>query len=77
MKITKFIDALETEFDEVDSGTLKPDTNFRDLDEWSSMHALIIIAIIDTDFNVSISGEDLSNIETVSQLFDIVIERMK
>lgn len=77
MKITEFIDALETEFDEVDSGTLKPDTNFRDLDEWSSMHALIIIALIDTDFNVSISGEDLSNIETVSQLFDIVIERMK
>ena len=41
------------------------------------MHALIIIALIDTDFNVSITGEDLSNIETVSQLFDIVIERMK
>jgi len=77
MKITEFINALEKEFDEVDSGTLKPDTNFRDLDEWSSMHALIIIALIDTDFNVSISGEDLSNIETVSQLFDIVIERMK
>ena len=41
------------------------------------MRALIIIALIDTDFNVSITGEDLSNIETVSQLFDIVIERMK
>ncbi len=77
MNITKFILVLETEFEEIEPGTLKPDTNFRDLDEWSSMHALIIIALIDTDFNVSITGEDLSNIETVSQLFDIVIERMK
>jgi len=77
MNITKFILVLETEFEELEPGTLKPDTNFRDLDEWSSMHALIIIALIDTDFNVSITGEDLSNIETVSQLFDIVIERMK
>ena len=74
MNITKFILALETEFEELEPGTIKSDTNFRDLDEWSSMHALIII---DTDFNVSITGEDLSNIETVSQLFDIVIERMK
>jgi len=77
MNITKFILVLETEFEELEPGTLKPETNFRDLDEWSSMHALIIIALIDTDFNVSITGEDLSNIETVSQLFDIVIERMK
>lgn len=77
MNITKFILVLETEFEELEPGTLKPDTNFRDLDEWSSMHALIIIALIDTEFNVSITGEDLSNIETVSQLFDIVIERMK
>jgi acyl carrier protein len=77
MNITKFILALETEFEELEPGTIKSDTNFRDLDEWSSMHALIIIALIDTDFNVSITGEDLSNIETVSQLFDIVIERMK
>ena len=77
MNITKFILVLETEFEELEPGTLEPDTNFRDLDEWSSMHALIIIALIDTDFNVSITGEDLSNIETVSQLFDIVIERMK
>ena len=77
MNITKFILVLETEFEELEPGTIKSDTNFRDLDEWSSMHALIIIALIDTDFNVSITGEDLSNIETVSQLFDIVIERMK
>jgi len=77
MNITEFISTLETEFEELEPGTLKPDTNFRDLDEWSSMHALIIIALIDTDYDVSITGEDLSTIETVSQLYDIVEARVK
>ena len=77
MTINNFIATLEAEFDELEPGTLKTDTNFRDLDEWSSMHALIIIALIDTDYDVTITGEDLSNIETVSQLYDIVEARMK
>jgi acyl carrier protein len=76
MKIEEFIFALETEFDELEPGTLKANTNFRDIDEWSSMYALIIIALIDTDYDVSITGDDLSNIETISQLYDIVISRM-
>lgn len=76
MNIQDFIEKLEVEFDELTPGTLKPETNFRDLDEWSSMHALIIIALIDTDFDVTITGEDLSGIETVSQLHEIVVSRM-
>ena len=77
MTISNFIETLESEFDELEPGTLKTDTNFRDLDEWSSMHALIIIALIDTDYDVTITGEDLSNIETVSELYAIVEARMK
>lgn len=76
MNISEFIEKLEAEFDELEPGTLKPDTNFRDLDEWSSMHALIIIALIDTDYDVTITGDDLSSIETVSELYDIVHQRI-
>lgn len=76
MNISEFIEKLEAEFDELEPGTLQPDTNFRDLDEWSSMHALIIIALIDTDYDVTITGDDLSSIETVSELYDIVAQRV-
>lgn len=76
MNVQEFIKKLEVEFDELAPGTLTPETNFRDLDEWSSMHALIIIALIDTDFDVTITGEDLSGIETVSQLYEIVASRI-
>jgi acyl carrier protein len=73
--IDEFIKTLETEFDELEPGTLKPETKFTDLDEWSSMHSLIIIALIDTEYNVTITGEDLMSIKKVEELYNIVKER--
>lgn len=73
--IEEFIKTLETEFDELEPGTLKPETKFTDLDEWSSMHSLIIIALIDTEYGVTITGEDLMSIKKVEELYNIVKAR--
>jgi acyl carrier protein len=75
MEIKEFIKKLEVEFEEINPGTLKESTDFRELDEWSSMHALIIIALIDVEYEVVVNGEDLSKIRTVKELFDLVKER--
>ena len=72
IEIAEFIEKLEGEFEEVDPGSLKPETSFRDLDEWSSMHALIIIALIDTEYDITLTGEDLRSAETVQDIFDVV-----
>ena len=76
MEIKEFIQKIEVEFEELELGTLKEDTDFRALDEWSSMHALIIIALIDVEYEVVVNGEDLSKIRTVRELFDMVKERI-
>ena len=75
--IEEFLSTLEAEFDELEPGTLKPETKFSDLDEWSSMHSLIIIALIDTEYEVTITGEDLMSISRVEELYEIVKSRMK
>jgi len=72
MNISEFIEKIENEIDEITPGTLKPDTNLRQLDVWSSMHALIIIALIDTEYGITITGEDLRNTVTINDLFTIV-----
>lgn len=72
MEIQEFINKLEVEFEEIEKGTLRPETNFRDIDEWSSMHALIIIALIDVEYDVTVGGEDLVKMETIQDLFDFV-----
>lgn len=77
MKIEHLITRLEEEFEELKPGTLKPETNFKDLEEWSSMYALILIALVDTEYEVSVSGEDLSKIATVQDLYELIQERNK
>ena len=47
MEINEFIDNLAAQFDDTSADQLKPETEFRKLDEWSSLIALSIIAMAD------------------------------
>lgn len=51
-------------------------TRFRDLEEWGSMMALIVIAMIDADYGVTITGEELRSVETVGALMALVQSKM-
>ena len=74
--IEKFIKDIEAEFDDLEPGKLTPESNFRDAFEWNSINALILIALIKTEYNVSINAEDIQKSKTVNDLFDIVKSRM-
>lgn len=77
MDLNEFIKNLEAEIEELPPGTLKPDTDYRKVAEWSSMHALIVIAFVDMNFNVSLNGADLRKAITVTDLYNIVQEKLK
>lgn len=70
--ITTFVRLLENEFEDIDSGALKPETNYREIPDFSSMHALIIIALIDNEFDVLLTGSDLRGAQTIQDLYDLV-----
>lgn len=74
--IDQFIQKLETEF-ESNPGSLKPETSFQEIEDWSSMHALIIIALIDTEYDITVTGEDLKSAETIQDLYNIVKNRLQ
>jgi acyl carrier protein len=76
MTIEEFINKIESEIEEFPPGTLKPDTNPRELEQWSSMHALILIALIDSEYNVTISGEELIKCLTVNDLYNLVQSKL-
>ncbi|TND09674.1 MAG: acyl carrier protein [Bacteroidetes bacterium] len=76
MSIDEFIQKIENEIEELPKGVLKPDTSYRQLPEWSSMHALIIIALCETDYNVTLTGEDLRSCNTVNDLYSVVKSRI-
>jgi acyl carrier protein len=72
MIIEDFINKLEAEFDDLAPGSIKPATGFRDIEDWGSMHALIVIALVDTEYDITLSGADLRSVNTIQELFDLV-----
>ncbi|MFB9896886.1 acyl carrier protein [Hallella seregens] len=76
MKINDFIKNLAEQFDDTDTLELTPITKFKELEEWSSLVALSIIAMVDDEYEVSIKGDDIRNSETVEDLFNVVSARV-
>ena len=63
---------------EIEDASLVQDTTvFRELDEWDSLAALSTISMIDDEFGVTINNKDLRSVETLGELYDMVIEREK
>lgn len=72
MNIEEFTRGLENEFEDIEHGTLTPDMNYRDIPAFNSMYALIIIAYIDSEFDVLLTGEELRKADTVRDLYALI-----
>ena len=76
MEIQKFLENFTLQFEETSALKFTPETKFRDIEEWSSFHALSIIAMADERYNIKLTGEDIRNSLTISDLFEIVKSRI-
>lgn len=76
MDITKFVALFAEQFEDTDANEIQVGTKFRDLDEWSSLIALSIIAMADEEYNVTLLGDDIRNSNTVEDIYNIVKSRM-
>ncbi len=73
--IEVFSRKLENELEGITPGSLQPGTNYREIPEWSSMHALILIALAETEYSVALTGEDLRKCNTVQDIYDVIKSR--
>ena len=76
MDIKEFIEHFAELFDETDINEFTPETVFHDLDEYSSLIALSIIAMVSEEYDVTLKGNDLSAAVTIEDLYNIVKSKM-
>jgi len=69
--IKEFIDKV-TEALEITDYELQPETSFREFPNWSSMNALILIAMFETEYDVTLTGDILRNCNTVQDLYNLL-----
>jgi acyl carrier protein len=72
MELNEFIQNFADQFDDTDASEFKAETVFHDLDEWSSLVALSIIAMIDEEYDITIKGDEMRAAVTIEDLFNIV-----
>lgn len=72
MELKDFIRNFADQFDETDASEFKAETVFHDLDEYSSLIALSIIAMVDEEYDVTLKGDDMKSAVTIEDLFNIV-----
>lgn len=70
MDINQFIEKFKEIFDE--NVNLTPETYFKELDDWSSLMNLSLIAFADEEFGKEISGRDIRNVQTIEDLFNLL-----
>jgi len=75
MELKDFIGNFANQFDDTDASEIKAETMFKELDEWSSLLALSVIAMVDEEYDVALKGDDIRSAQTVEDLYNLVKER--
>ena len=71
MNLEEFIQNFADQLDDTDAEVLTPETEFRELDDWSSLAALSIIAMVDEQMDKTITGADIRASKTIEDLFNL------
>lgn len=75
MELKSFIENFADQFDETPREIFNENTQFKNLDEWSSILALSLIAMADDEYTVKLKGDDIKKSETIRDLFEIIKSR--
>ena len=75
--LEEFCRKIELEFEEIKPGSLEPDMNLRSTFVWNSINALILMAFVNSEYNVMITVEELQKCTTIRSLYDIVLTKEK
>jgi len=73
--MNEFINKFANIFDDTNSDEFSPNTQFRDLDEWSSLHALATLNMIEIKYSVKLKAEEMKQANSIKELFDLVMSK--
>ena len=70
--IYDFIEIFSNQFDDTDKTLIGENTKFQELEEWSSLMVLSVIAMAKTEFGKTITGSEIRACDTVKDLYDLL-----
>ena len=74
--LEEFVTLFAEQFDETDAEQFTPETDFRELEEWSSLIGLSIIGMVDEEFGVALKSNDFRQVTTIADLYEVVKSKL-
>jgi len=76
MTLEQFIVRFREEFEYLEEDEiLEPSTLFQEIDGWDSLTAIMILEMIDDEFEADISGDELRACSSIEELFNLAVKR--
>lgn len=75
MELNEFVANFADQFDDTDPSEIQAETAFRELEEYSSLVGMSIIAMAKTQYGKAITGADIRTCTTVEDLFNLINEK--
>ncbi|MCH5308520.1 MAG: acyl carrier protein [Prevotella sp.] len=72
MELERFISDFADQFDDTDVSEINAGTEFYELEEWSSLTMMGLIALVRTKYGKIITGKEIRDCTTVKDLFDLI-----
>lgn len=75
MEMNEFIAAFADLFDETEASEITADAQFQDLEEWSSLLVMSVIALAKTSYGKTITGKEIRHCNTVNDLYNLILNK--
>lgn len=75
MELKVFLANFADQFDDTDPSEIQADTKFHDLEEWSSLTGMSVIALAKTEYGKTITGKELRECVTVEDVFNLIASK--
>ncbi|MCC8175105.1 MAG: phosphopantetheine-binding protein [Bacteroidales bacterium] len=76
MELNEFVENFADQLEDTDASEISASTVFKELEEWSSLLALSVIAMVDEEYDVALKGDDIRTANTIEDLYDTVKSKL-
>ena len=71
MNINDFLRNFENSIENIEANSLTTETKFKEIEQWDSLALLTTLAMIDSEYKVALTAEEIDQCITIADLLDL------
>lgn len=75
MELQDFLEKFADQLDDTDASEIQAETEYQELEEWSSITAMSLIALAKSEYGKTITGREVRSCKTIEELFNLIASK--